>query len=366
VLAFGTQTEEETMQQTLRTLLATAMLVTMPIAVSAQTETPAAERDYEAEALDYLKKAKSAARASRHFGLLNSVCVAPRLGTNAPLKNVPHRTITDPRKIPDFRVWSGEPAKIFDQMYFVGGKEHSAWVLDTGEGYILIDTIYPYNSTELIIDGMGKLGLDPAEIKYIIISHGHSDHIGGVEAVQAVSGAPVVMGEGDWKLVETYPVRYTDMTPDFETGIRVSERMDLTLGDVTIDIMPTPGHTPGTLGMVFTVTDFGKPVTIAYNGGTSMTFPNAEPEYGLPNVQEFIDSVETLATAAKEAGATVLMTNHSIFDNAYTNARLVAQRGFGEHPFVRTEKDVANYFAVLENCAKVVYTNLEEKQSLAN
>lgn len=351
------------MHNTLRNLITVAVLTAPPLAVNAQAD---ASRDYDAEAHKYLLTAKKAARASRHFGLLNSVCVAPRLGENKPPKNVPHRTITDPGKIPSHDVWFGEPAKIFDQMYFVGGKEHSAWILESDEGLILIDTIYPYNSDELILGGMRKLGLDAKEIKYIVISHGHSDHIGGVEALQAVSGAPVVMGARDWEMVEKYPAKYTDMTPDLDTGIRVSERMDLSVGNVTIDLFPTPGHTPGTLGMIMKVTDFGKPVTIAYNGGTSMSFPNKEPSYGLPNVQEFIDSTTRLALAAKEAGATVLMTNHSVFDNAYIKSQLVTLRGYGEHPFVSSEKDVANYFAVLENCAKVIYTNLEKQQAEVN
>lgn len=351
------------MQKSVNCFVAATVAANMVTMASAQSET---SRDYEAEAHGYLLAAKKAARASRHFGLLQSVCVAPSRGDDTPPQNVPHRTISDPGKIPAEKDWFGEPAKIFDQMYFVGGSEHSAWVLESDEGLILIDTIYPYNSEKLIIGGMQKLGLDPADIKYIVISHGHSDHIGGVEAIQAASGAPVVMGARDWELVETYPVRYTDMTPDMETGIRVSERMDLTLGNITVDLFPTPGHTPGTLGMIIKVTDFGNPVTIAYNGGTSMTFPNLDPSYGLPNVAEFIDSTVRLATAAEEAGATVLMTNHSIFDDAYIKSQLVSLRGYGDHPFVSSAEDVANYFAVLENCAKVIYTQLEEQQASAN
>src|SRR5262245_65605322 len=74
--------------------------------------------------------------------------------------------------------------------------------LTTKEGIILIDTIYPYNSEELIIGGMKKLGLDPRNIKYVIISHAHVDHIGGAEMLQTRYGARVVMGGPDWGLVE--------------------------------------------------------------------------------------------------------------------------------------------------------------------
>ena len=94
--------------------------------------------------------------------------------------------------------WYAEPAKVFDNLYFVGGKIHSAWALTTSDGIILIDTIFPYNSEELIVGGMKKLGLDPKNIKYVLISHAHADHIGGAEMLQARYGARVVMGGPDW------------------------------------------------------------------------------------------------------------------------------------------------------------------------
>ena len=67
--------------------------------------------------------------------------------------------------------WFAEPAKVFDNLYFVGSKIHNAWALTTSEGIIVIDTLYTYNSEEEIVGGLKKLGLDPATVKYVIISH---------------------------------------------------------------------------------------------------------------------------------------------------------------------------------------------------
>src|SRR6266853_1673897 len=86
---------------------------------------------------------------------------------------------------PAKRDFDAEPARVFDNLYFVGGKIHSSWALTTREGIILIDTIYPYNSEELIVGGMKKLGLDPKGIKYVLVSHAHADHIGGAEMLQS-------------------------------------------------------------------------------------------------------------------------------------------------------------------------------------
>jgi metallo-beta-lactamase class B len=128
-----------------------------------------------------------------------------------------NRHVTNPASAPARNTWYAEPAKVFDNLYFVGGKLHSAWALTTREGIILIDTIYPYNSEELIIGGMRKVGLDPKNIKYVIISHAHGDHIGGAEMLQTRYGARVVMGGqiGIWSKyqIATRPWRRNASSP---------------------------------------------------------------------------------------------------------------------------------------------------------
>jgi metallo-beta-lactamase class B len=262
---------------------------------------------------------------------------------------------------------------VFDDLYFLGGRLHSSWALETSEGIILIDTIFPYNSEELILGGMLKVGLDPADIKYIVISHAHGDHIGGVEIVEAASGAPVVMGAADWDLVEQFPNRYTSMTPDPSTGIRVDRRMRLRRGETTLHIIPTPGHTPGTLSYIFTVHDLGRPVTVAYSGGTALGFQTDLPDPGIANLQQYIDSQKKIRRAAVRSGATVLLSNHSEFDNAVNKNRMLAGRGFDDpHPyetpgapgFRPPAEMVANYFDVMIGCARAKQIRLEQDAEL--
>lgn len=350
--------EEENNMKLKALMTAGAVLAMLSAPLSAQDSAP--QGDFDARITEKLKSAQQAARRSLHLGLLNSQCVnAPSFGAPKTADNLP-RYIEDPSEVPPREDWFAEPAQVFDDLYFVGGSEHSAWILETSDGLILIDTIFPYNSEELIVGGMERLGLDPADIRYIVISHAHGDHIGGVEIMQDVSGgAPVVMGEADWQLVETYPNRFKTMTPDPEGGIRVSERMDLSLGDTTIDVIPTPGHTPGTLSFVFTVHDFGRPVTVAYNGGTYMSFQSDQPDPGIANADEFIASVDALATGAEEAGATVLLSNHSIYDDATVKSKLIQSRGYAPHPFEEGADSVQDYFSVMRDCAMIRRLELE-------
>src|ERR1019366_7530593 len=117
----------------------------------------------------------AAAKAAAGFdftGTLARICIAPQ---TAPTRDVA------PGPAPDRSTYITEPAKVFDNLYFVGTKIHSSWALTGSEGIILIDTLYEYASEEAIVGGLRTLGLDPANIKYVIISHAHGDHIGGAK-----------------------------------------------------------------------------------------------------------------------------------------------------------------------------------------
>jgi metallo-beta-lactamase class B len=123
----------------------------------------------------------------------------------------------------------------------------------------------------------------------------------------------------------------------------------LTLGDTAVDIVFTPGHTPGTLSYVFPVKDKGKTVMVAYSGGTLTGAFGTDAK----RWDEYIDSQKRIAQAAAAAGASVILSNHSEYDNAYTKARLVAvKREVGEeNPFIVGAQSVQNYFTVMEECA---------------
>ncbi len=258
-------------------------------------------------------------------------CLLPQSGGENLSDNVP-AYVTNPASAPARDTWYAEPAKVFDNLYFVGGKLHSSWALTTKEGIILIDTIYPYNSEELVIGGMKKLGLDPKNIKYVLISHAHArshrrrrDAADSVQARESSWAGPI----GIW--VEKYPNRYKTMAP--KRDIVATDGMKITLGGTTVTIWLTPGHTPGTMSYTFTVLDRGKPVNVAYSGGTAFNFVNNTPDPGIKNFQTYIDSQKHMAAKAAATGATVLLSNHSEFDNAVNKNRMLAGRGKGPHPY---------------------------------
>jgi len=292
----------------------------------------------------FLARAKAAAQFD-FTGTLARLCVLPQTAPGADQAPPPP---------PDRATWYTDPGKVFDNLYFVGTKIHSSWALTSSEGIILIDTVYDYNSEEAIVEGMKKLGLDPASVKYVIISHAHGDHVGGAKLMQDRFRSRIVMGGPDWDYVEEVVHRFPNGKP--KRDIAATDGQKITLGDASVTIVTTPGHTPGTLSMIFQVKDQGKPLTVAYSGGTAFNFVNDVPHFDI-----YIASQRKMAAAAAAAGATILMSNHSEFDSAVSKVRMIAGRKAGEpHPFEVGSDAVARYFKVSDECAQLARFKLME------
>jgi metallo-beta-lactamase class B len=237
---------------------------------------------------------------------------------------------------------------VFDNFYWMGTRQHSSWALQTSAGIIIIDTNFAWATRPEIIEGMTKLGLKPEDIKYVIISHAHGDHDQGAAELQERYGAKVVMGAADWAATLQRPATAAGGVPTKDISVG-PEGYKLTLGDTTVDIIATPGHTPGTLSYIFPVKDQGRPLMVAYSGGTlTGAFGTVAARW-----DEYIASQQRIAKAAADAKASVIISNHSEYDGAYTKARLIAApRQPGEtHPFIVGTDGVQRYFTVMSECA---------------
>ena len=145
----------------------------------------------------------------------------------------------------DFKNERVPPFRIFGNLYYVGARFGTSHMIDTGKGLILLDTGLP-QTLHLIVQGIWELGFDPRNIKYIIHSHGHYDHIGGTKALVALSGAKTFIGAGD----EDYVNGKIDLTWAKELGYRYDETFEpdeivhdgdvITLGNTAITCIATP------------------------------------------------------------------------------------------------------------------------------
>jgi metallo-beta-lactamase class B len=293
---------------------------------------------------DSLVAAAKRAAARDYAGTFVRICVAPDNLTPRP----PPPATAAARTVPDRATWYAKPYKVFDDLYFVGTQIHSAWALTTSDGIVVIDTLFDYAIEPEIVDGLTQLGLDPRSIKYVLISHGHGDHDQGAALLQSRYGAKVVMGAADWDSTLQRPATAAGGVPKRDVAVG-PQGLELTVGDKTIEIVATPGHTPGTLSFLFPVKDGGRTLSVAYSGGTAFNFPRLAGNFAI-----YRDSAVKMLAAATAAGATVLMTNHTEFDRAWDRARIAQlPRAAGEpHPYETDTATVRRYFEMTRDCAE--------------
>jgi metallo-beta-lactamase class B len=281
--------------------------------------------------------AAKAAAGTEHIALFEALC-KPAYG--------PPPAAGGPRAAPERSTWHAEPVKVFDNLYYVGEKEYSSWAVVTSDGIIVVDTIWPYSAEDEIVGGLKKLGFDPAKIKYAIVSHAHIDHIGGAKFLQDTYGARVVMSAADWDFAEKSTRLPAAIKP--RRDVVVADGDKLTLGDTTLSIHLTPGHTPGTISLLIPVKDGGASHLVATWGGTGFNFELTEA-----NFQTYIDSAVKYHDVVAKSGADILLSNHTIYDGSRTKLPAMATRKASDpHPYVIGNDSVQRYVKVAEECAR--------------
>ena len=218
------------------------------------------------------------------------------------------------------------PFKVFDNLYYVGVKKISAWLLESDQGLILFDSLYG-DLTGLAIESIRELGFDPDDIRYVIVSHAHRDHIGGARRLQEEFGSVVMMTEADWSIAAEPAI-----PQDYPKPIRhlsASDGSTLNLGRTRLRFFQTPGETPGVLSTRFTVYDNGYPHEAFLFGGADLNFA------GIQQTELYINSVERLMQLE---GIEVNIPNHPEFGEVFERYEILLEREDGDfHPFVDPE-----------------------------
>jgi metallo-beta-lactamase class B len=207
--------------------------------------------------------------------------------------------------LPPYR--SIQPVKLFDNLYFVGTGAVGSLISDTGDGLVMLDTGLGETDMSMMVNDMKKLGLDPAKIKLILISHEHFDHYGGVEYLRknVCPGAKVGMSLVGWNLLQTVPSEgnYIGSRPQ-AIDIYLTDGMKIKVGNLVFQIVATPGHSPGCLSFIIPVTDHGEPHVAGVMGGMAVWPTHAE-------TMLYKTSVEYFKAVAKQAKCDVGLLFHS-------------------------------------------------------
>jgi len=254
-------------------------------------------------------------------------------------------------QLPDLKALMAMPApppgKAFDNLYFVGSKWVSCWAITTSAGIILVDAMDNDDEAARIVEGgLKTLGLDPAEVKTILITHGHGDHYGGANYFVDKYKSRVVASEADWTMMETkleFDTPLWGRPP--KRDVSVTDGAKVTLGDTTLDILVTPGHTMGTISPLFDVWSGSQKHRALLWGGTAFNF-GKKPE----RLEAYIEATARARTIAKQQGVDVFISNHNAFDHAVE--KLAEKSADGPNPFVLGEATVQRALTVMNECAQ--------------
>jgi metallo-beta-lactamase class B len=308
----------------------------------------------------HLAAAKAAA-GTDFAGVMNRIC-AEAVPPATPAAPRAPRAARPPGP-PARETWHAEPVKVFDNLYFLGQTEYSAWAVTTSAGIIIIDSIFDYSVDDEVVGGLRAMGLDPAAIKYVVISHGHSDHSGGAKYLQDRFNARVILGAADWDLLD----RSNGTKP--RRDMAATDGQKLTLGDTTLTLHVTPGHTMGTLSTLIPLRDHGTPHVAAYWGGTAFNWTANRTAYITPDrpdsfwFKTYSDSARRFKEIAAKAGADVILSNHTIFDGSKAKLPALAQRKAGDpNPFVIGTAGVQRYLTTVDECAQAGLARVQANQ----
>ncbi|MBI3048803.1 MAG: MBL fold metallo-hydrolase [Acidobacteria bacterium] len=241
-----------------------------------------------------------------------------------------------------------EPIRLFENLYYLGFSDVGAWAIPTSDGIILFDALNSGNEArDVLAAGLKKVGLDPAQIKYVIVGHGHNDHTGGGAYLQNTYRPRILMGAPDWT---THVANQRPDRPAMKRDADVTDRQTVTLGDTTVTLALTPGHTPGTIAMLLPVKHRGRTHTALLLSGTQM--PTRASLAAFEHV--FND------LAKKQNAETALSSHPDILVNKLPMMEAIGrQYPAGPHPFLYGPQRFARYLDIVLECGRARLAALE-------
>ena len=154
------------------------------------------------------------------------------------------------------------PFRIADNLYYVGSQDLTAYLIVTPKGLILLDAGVPQNAP-MVERNIRALGFDPRQIKYLLNSHAHFDHAGGLAEIKRISGAEMIASQGDAPVLESggrtdFFFGPKPQFPNIKVDRIIDDGGEVSLGGTTITAHLTPGHTKGCTTWTMPVTVDGR------------------------------------------------------------------------------------------------------------
>ncbi|WP_027066650.1 MBL fold metallo-hydrolase [Maribacter sp. Hel_I_7] len=271
------------------------------------------------------------------------ICSVLILGCNSKKKKEENISISseksDLSNSPLFNTEIIEPTKLFDNIYYVGYGGVGTFVVNTTQGIILIDAMWTNDDAKnIIIPGMEKLGLNPKDIKYLLITHEHADHYGGANFIEKTYNSKILMSEVAWNgihnpnatvLVDPFGNKSNDLSLP-KSYQKVDNEEVVTLGETNIKVFLTPGHTKGAISLIINTTDNNIDHVVSIWGGT-----------GLPNTlkenKNYLKSLNYFESYAIKNNVDAQISNHPFVNDLLKDMEMLRLRKpTEENPLILT------------------------------
>lgn len=242
-------------------------------------------------------------------------------------------------------------ALIFDDLLIVAQKETNCFVLKSSDGLIVIDAIWPdQKAFDAIIHAIKEVGWEPESVQKLILTHGHVDHTGCGKWFVEKYGVTTYLSQIDDMYWRDHPVKpdRPNTWKDYEIDVYLNHGDTITLGDKTIYVYSTPGHTPGGLSFIFPVMEEGTPHMAALWGGTT-------PPRTIPAVNQYLASLEYFMSVAQFHNIDVALSNHTAIDNGLERiAYSIKRMSYMPNIYIIGKKGFQNYCQVFRTMSNQI------------
>ena len=262
------------------------------------------------------------------------------------------------------RPWEAyvEPFAMAPGVWYISGNDWVAcYLIDTGDGLILIDTAM-HESAYLMIENIRKLGYELTDIKKILLTHVHIDHIGAARTMKELTGAKLYLGARDLEFLHerrdliANNGEYT--CGEFEPDELYDDAKPISQGHITVRTVSTPGHTPGCTSMFFDVTDKnGRTLKCGIHGGVGLNTLNREyfeeKRQPVSLRDEFIEGLKKL----DKMDVDICLPSHT---NQVGILQLVPQISEDHNPFI----DPSIWHELMNERLERVYALIEKEKTI--
>lgn len=167
-----------------------------------------------------------------------------------------------------------ESFRIAGNLYYVGASDITSYLITTPQGHILIDGGF-VETVPLIRDSVKKLGFRLEDVKFLLNNHAHYDHAAGLAELKKLTGAKLVVAEGDAPLLAAggrgdFAFGDRFLFPPVQADRTIRDGDTVSLGGVTLTARVTPGHTKGCTTWTMQVKDGARALDVVFAGSVSV------------------------------------------------------------------------------------------------